>query len=76
MPVMVRPKKTVRMVSEGCVLASHIEPVGAAVDVAPDGFAHPVYRSGLALSLRLPVVEIKPAPIVEDVPQNTEQPLA
>jgi len=69
-------KKTVRMVSEGCVLASHIEPVGAAVDVAPDGFAHPVYRSGLALALRLPVVEIKPAPIVEDVPQNTEQPLA
>ncbi len=54
------PKKVVRMVNEGCVLASPEEPVGAAVDVAPDGFAHPVYRSGLALSLRLPVVEIQP----------------
>ena len=53
-------KKSVRMVSEGCVLASQQEPVGAAVDVAPDGFAHPVYRCGLALSLRLPVVEIQP----------------
>jgi len=53
-------KKTVRMVAEGCVLSSHAEPVGAAVNVAPDGFAHPVYRSGLALSLRLPVVEIQP----------------
>ena len=53
-------KKTVRMVSEGCVLASHQEPVGTAVDVAPNGFAHPVYRSGLALALRLPVVEIQP----------------
>jgi CRISPR type III-A-associated RAMP protein Csm4 len=64
-------KKTVRMVSEGCVLSSHVEPVGAAVDVAPDGFAHPVYRSGLALALRLPV-----APTVEDFPPDTEQPLA
>ncbi len=52
-------KKTVRMVNEGCVLASGEEPMGAAVDVAPDGFAHPVYRSGLALALRLPVVEIQ-----------------
>jgi CRISPR type III-A-associated RAMP protein Csm4 len=53
-------KKNVRMVNEGCVLASAAEPVGSAVDVAPDGFAHPVYRSGLALALRLPVVEIRP----------------
>jgi CRISPR type III-A-associated RAMP protein Csm4 len=53
-------KKTVRMVSEGCVLASQEEPVGTAVDVAPDGFAHPVYRSGFALALRLPVVEVQP----------------
>ncbi len=47
-------KKQVRMVSEGCVLAATAEPVGAAVDVAPEGFAHPVYRSGLALALQLP----------------------
>jgi CRISPR type III-A-associated RAMP protein Csm4 len=53
-------KKTVRMVNEGCVLSSQQEPIGAAVDVAPEGFAHPVYRSGLALALRLPVVEIQP----------------
>ncbi len=53
-------KKTVRMVNEGCVLASEAEPIGTAVDVAPDGFAHPVYRSGLALALRLPVVDIQP----------------
>jgi CRISPR type III-A-associated RAMP protein Csm4 len=50
-------KKNVRMVSEGCVLSADEEPIGTAVDVAPDGFAHPVYRSGLALALRLPVVE-------------------
>ena len=53
-------KKTVRLVNEGCVLASPEEPIGVAVDVAPDGFAHPVYRSGLALALRLPVVEVQP----------------
>jgi CRISPR type III-A-associated RAMP protein Csm4 len=67
-------KKTVRLVGEGCVLSSHVEPVGAAVDVAPDGFAHPVYRSGLALALRLPIVEIQPAPIAGNVPTITEQP--
>ena len=60
-------KKTVRMVSEGCVLASHAEPIGSAVDVAPDSFAHPVYRSGLALALRLPVVEIQPPQSAEAV---------
>ena len=53
-------KKNARMVNEGCVLAAAADPVGVAVDVAPEGFAHPVYRSGLALALRLPVVEIRP----------------
>ncbi len=47
-------KKRVRMIVEGSVMAAEAEPIGAAVDVAPDGFAHPVYRSGLALALRLP----------------------
>ena len=47
-------KKRVRMITEGSVLSARQEPLGAAVDVAPDGFAHPVYRSGLALSLLLP----------------------
>jgi CRISPR type III-A-associated RAMP protein Csm4 len=81
-------KKSVRMVGEGCVLASSEEPVGTAVDVAPDGFAHAVYRSGLALSLRLPVVEIQPQEqiaveesataeaLLEDEPPALETPLA
>lgn len=49
-------KKTIRMVSEGSVLAANTEPIGAALDVAPEGFEHPVYRSGLAFVLRLPVL--------------------
>jgi CRISPR type III-A-associated RAMP protein Csm4 len=52
-------KKGVRMIEEGSVLAAQHEPVGAAVDVAPDGFAHPVYRSGLALALKLPDVQTR-----------------
>ncbi len=46
-------KKSVQMIVEGSVLVARTEPIGAAVDVAPDGFAHPVYRSGLALALKL-----------------------
>lgn len=53
-------KKEVRMISEGSVLASAEDLKGAAVDVAPEGYAHPVYRSGIALSFRLPV--LPPAP--------------
>jgi outer membrane biosynthesis protein TonB len=55
-------KKSVRMVVEGCVLDAGAEPVGAAVDVAPEGFTHPVYRSGIALSLLIP----PPRPQSED----------
>ena len=50
-------KKLVRMISEGSVIAAPNEPIGAAVNVAPDGFEHPVYRSGLALALKLPALE-------------------
>jgi CRISPR type III-A-associated RAMP protein Csm4 len=53
-------KKSVRMVLEGCVLSAASEPVGTAVDVAPEGMAHPVYRSGIALSLQLP----PPKPVI------------
>ena len=43
-------KKQVRMIEEGSVLwADSLR--GRAVDVAPDGFAHPVYRSGFALAV-------------------------
>ena len=52
----VASKKSLRMVTEGSVLVAASEPAGAAVDVAPEGFAHPVYRSGLALAVRLPAV--------------------
>jgi CRISPR type III-A-associated RAMP protein Csm4 len=47
-------KKLVQMVSEGSVLYAPVAPYGAAPDVAPDGFAHPVFRAGFALSIPLP----------------------
>jgi len=47
------PKKLLRMVREGSVLCTAGSLRGAARDVAPDGFPHPVYRSGLALALRI-----------------------
>jgi CRISPR type III-A-associated RAMP protein Csm4 len=48
-------KKNTRMVAEGSVLVASLEPRGAAADVAPDGFAHPVYRSGFAFSYPVPL---------------------
>jgi CRISPR/Cas system CSM-associated protein Csm4 (group 5 of RAMP superfamily) len=48
-------KKNTRMVAEGSVLVSAAQPLGAAADVAPEGFAHPVYRAGFALSLPVPL---------------------
>lgn len=55
-------KKSVRMVTEGCILDAASEPIGTAVDVAPEGFAHSVYRSGIALALLIP----PPKPVSED----------
>jgi len=49
-------KKQIQMVAEGSVLCVDGVPLGAAPDVAPDGFAHPVFRSGFALAIRLPEV--------------------
>jgi CRISPR type III-A-associated RAMP protein Csm4 len=51
-------KKAVRMVAEGSVLSARNEPVGVAVDVAPENFSHPVYRAGFALSCKLPNAEV------------------
>ncbi|MEO8097060.1 MAG: hypothetical protein ABI811_05120 [Acidobacteriota bacterium] len=48
-------KKLTRMVAEGSVLVSATDLRGAASDVAPDGFAHPVYRAGFALAIPIPV---------------------
>lgn len=48
-------KKTARMIEEGSVLAAAAPPTGAAPDVAPGGFPHPVYRSGFALAIPVPL---------------------
>ena len=50
------PKKHTRMVAEGSVLVAAAEPRGAAADVAPDGFPHPVYRAGFALAIPIPLL--------------------
>ncbi len=47
-------KKVVRMVEEGSVLLSAAPPIGAAPNVAPEGFPHPVYRCGFAVALPVP----------------------
>lgn len=44
-------KKLVQMVSEGSVLVAANPVEGAAPDVAPDDFPHPVYRAGFALAV-------------------------
>ncbi|MGA3016325.1 MAG: hypothetical protein ABSF62_04335 [Bryobacteraceae bacterium] len=49
-------KKQIPMVAEGSVLVAEAAPRGSAANVAPDGFAHPVYRAGFALSIPLPEV--------------------
>ena len=47
-------KKPTRMLTEGSVIVSAAAPVGAVSDVAPENFAHPVYRSGFALAIPIP----------------------
>jgi CRISPR type III-A-associated RAMP protein Csm4 len=47
-------KKQIQMVAEGSVLYAPSGLRGSAPDVAPDGFTHPVYRSGFAVSIPLP----------------------
>ncbi len=47
-------KKLLNMISEGSVLLADRPVQGAAPDVAPDGFAHPVYRAGFALAIPIP----------------------
>jgi len=49
-------KKQIQMVAEGSVLYADGVPWGVAADVAPDGFAHPVFRAGFALAIPLPEV--------------------
>ena len=47
-------KKQLNMVAEGSVLQVASAPCGAAPNVAPDGFAHPVFRAGFAVAIPLP----------------------
>ncbi|MBZ5604087.1 MAG: type III-A CRISPR-associated RAMP protein Csm4 [Acidobacteriia bacterium] len=47
-------KKTTRMIAEGSVIVAPAAPNGAASDVAPENFPHPVYRAGFALALPIP----------------------
>jgi hypothetical protein len=49
-------KKQIQMVAEGSVVYAETAPRGSAPNVAPDGFAHPVYRAGFALAIPLPEV--------------------
>ena len=48
-------KKRLRMVTEGSVLFADSQPEGAVIDVAPDGFPHPVFRYGYPISIPIPV---------------------
>ncbi len=55
-------KKLVRMVQEGSVLVTALPPRGAAANVAPDGFPHPVFRAGYAVAVPVSLrpAEVKP----------------
>lgn len=69
-------KKSTRMVTEGSVIVSAVEPRGAVADVAPDGFAHPVYRAGFALAIPIPlrVERAIPRPAAaEEIPEDTAE---
>ncbi|MBC7926657.1 MAG: hypothetical protein H7039_13465 [Bryobacteraceae bacterium] len=47
-------KARVNMISEGSVVLSGTQPLGASRNIAADGAAHPVYRSGIAVAIAIP----------------------
>lgn len=47
-------KSASMMIAEGSVLLAGGEPRGAARDVAPSGFSHPVFRAGFAVTFPIP----------------------
>ncbi len=47
-------KQLTRMIEEGSVLFSAAQPKGAASNVAPPDFPHPVFRAGFALAIPIP----------------------
>jgi CRISPR type III-A-associated RAMP protein Csm4 len=70
-------KRTTRMVAEGSVLRAHARPRGTASDVAPENFAHPVYRAGFAVAVALPAVEPpRPKPAAPPVVVAAKPPAA
>lgn len=79
-PAGASPKKQVRMLEEGSVVAAQAL-VGRAVDVAPEDFPHPVYRSGFALAMPSPAEILirtttnarQPVPPVETTPVKPEE---
>jgi len=60
-------KRPTRMIAEGSVVVAASEPRGAATDVAPEGFPHPVYRAGYALAIPIPL-RPAPAPLLPPMP--------
>jgi CRISPR type III-A-associated RAMP protein Csm4 len=48
------PKQPTTMIAEGSVLLAANDLLGAASNVAPAGFPHPVYRSGFAVTVPIP----------------------
>ena len=48
------PKQPTTMIAEGSVLLASNELRGAATNVAPEGFPHPVYRAGFAVTIPIP----------------------
>lgn len=48
------PKPSSLMIAEGSVLLAARELQGAARDLAPEGFPHPVYRAGFAVAVPIP----------------------
>ncbi|MDQ6706315.1 MAG: hypothetical protein M3Z85_10120, partial [Acidobacteriota bacterium] len=47
-------KRLLSMIEEGSVLSAAAPLNGAAPNVAPDGFQHPVYRAGFAVAIPIP----------------------
>jgi len=48
------PKQPTTMIAEGSVLLAANELRGSASNVAPEGFPHPVYRAGFAVTVPIP----------------------
>ena len=48
------PKRATLMVAEGSVLLAGAKLEGAATDIAPPDFPHPVYRAGFAVTVSIP----------------------